>query len=172
MRLRLRTDRLAELLAASRLSQNHWALKLGLSRGHWSDIVNGRHPYPSAKTRERMLEVFGLRLEALFVVETDRSDDVEFRRAIAGRYEIMQEVGQGAMGTVFLATDRSLARLVALKVVPPEAAAGVGTTALLKEVAFIARLQHPNILPLFEAGELAGHPYLVMPYVREGSLRS
>jgi len=49
MRLRLRTDKLAELLAASRLSQNHWAIKLGLSRGHWSDIVNGRHPYPSRK---------------------------------------------------------------------------------------------------------------------------
>ncbi|HEX4684418.1 MAG TPA: protein kinase, partial [Gemmatimonadaceae bacterium] len=111
-------------------------------------------------------------IDTLFAVETDRSDDVEFRRAIAGRYEITQEVGQGAMGTVFLATDRSLGRLVALKVVSPEAAAGVGTSALLKEVAFIARLQHPNILPLFEAAELAGHPYFVMPYIREGSLRS
>src|SRR4051812_99757 len=129
MRLRLRTDRLAELLAHSRLSQNHWALKLGLSRGHWSDIVNGRHPYPSAKTRERMLDVFGVSVDALFAVETDRSDDIEFRRAIAGRYEITREVGQGGMGTVFLATDRSLGRLVALKVVSPEAAAGVGTSA-------------------------------------------
>jgi putative ABC transport system permease protein len=172
MRLRLRTDKLAELLAASRLSQNHWALKLGLSRGHWSDIVNGRHPYPSAKTRERMIEVFGVAPDVLFAPDDDRSDDLDFRRAIAARYEIMQELGQGAMGTVFLATDRTLGRLVALKVVSPEAAAGVGSAALLKEIAWVARLQHPNILPLHEAGEIAGHPYYVMPYVRDGSLRA
>src|SRR5689334_11258562 len=114
MKLRLRTHKLAELLAGSRLSQNHWAIKLGLSRGHWSDIVNGRHPFPSAKTRERMLEVFGVAEDVLFVPDEDRSGDIDFRRAISTRYEIMQEIGQGAMGTVFLATDRSLGRLVAL----------------------------------------------------------
>ena len=172
MRLRLRTDRLAELLAASRLSQNHWALRLGLSKGHWSDLVNGRHPFPSPKTRERMLEVFGVPLEELFVADDDRADDLEFRVAIAPRYEIMQELGQGAMGTVFLATDRTLGRLVAVKVVSPEATAGIGSSALLKEIAFVARLQHPHILPLFEAGEHARHPYYVMPWVREGSLRA
>src|SRR4029079_3174704 len=172
MRLRLRTDRLAELLAASRLSQNHWAIKLGLSRGHRSCLVNGRHPFPSAKTRDRMLETFGVPLESLFAVDDGRGDDLAFRIAIAPRYEIMQELGQGAMGTVFLATDRTLGRLVAVKVVSPEAAAGIGTGALLKEIAWVALLQHPNILPLHEAGEHAGHPYYVMPYVRDGSLRA
>jgi predicted permease len=172
MRLRLRTDRLAALLAASRLSQNHWALRLGLSRGHWSDIVNGRHPYPSAKTRQRMLEVFDVSEAELFTADEARTDDLEFRLALAPRYEIARELGQGAMGTVFLATDRALGRLVAIKVVSPEAAAGVGSRALLTEIAFVARLQHPNILPLFEAGEVADHPYYVMPYVREGSLRA
>ena len=57
MKLRLNHQRLMELMSAAPLSQNHWALRLGLSRGHWSDIVNGRHPFPSAKTRQRMLEV-------------------------------------------------------------------------------------------------------------------
>src|SRR5947209_15778312 len=100
MRLRLRLDRLAELLATSRLSQNHWALKLGLSRGHWSDIVNGRHPFPSAKTRERILETFGVPVDTLFVPDNEsRSGDLDFRIAIAPRYEIMQELGQSAMGT-------------------------------------------------------------------------
>jgi predicted permease len=172
MRYRLRLDRLAELLAASRLSQNHWAIKLGLSRGHWSDIVNGRHPFPSAKTRERMLEVFGVPLDHLFIGDTGGADEIDFKRAVSRRYELLSELGQGAMGAVHLATDRVLGRLVALKVVSPEAAAGIGTDALLKEIAFVARLQHPNILPLFDAGEAAGHPYYVMPYVRDGSLRA
>ncbi|MGE3618065.1 MAG: hypothetical protein AB7L66_19500 [Gemmatimonadales bacterium] len=44
MRIRLRTDRLRELLATSPLSQNNWAIRMGFSRGHWSDLVNGRHP--------------------------------------------------------------------------------------------------------------------------------
>lgn len=175
MRYRLRVDQLSELLAASRLSQNHWAIRLGLSRGHWSDIVNGRHPFPSAKTRQRMLEVFGVPADRLFVADAGDvgdADEIGFRLAISHRYEMLSELGQGAMGTVHLATDRALGRLVALKVVSPEAAAGVGATALLKEIAFVARLQHPNILPLFDAGEAAGHPYYVMPYVRDGSLRA
>src|SRR5687768_14988359 len=172
MRLRLRTDRLAALLAASRLSQNHWALRLGLSRGHWSDIVNGRHPYPSAKTRQRMLEVFDVPERELFAPDEASGGTHEFRLSLAPRYELVRELGQGAMGTVFLATDRPLGRMVAIKVVAPEAAAGVGARALLTEIAFVARLQHPNILPLFEAGEAADHPYYVMPYVRDGSLRA
>src|SRR6185369_1841528 len=98
MRLRLRTDRLAELLAASRLSQNHWALRLGLSRGHWSDIVNGRHPFPSAKTRVRMLEVFAVAETTLFDVTDDtKASAPDFRLAISSRYEITGEVGQGGM---------------------------------------------------------------------------
>ena len=119
-----------------------------------------------------MLEVFDVPLERLFVPDNGGSDEVDFKRAISHRYEILSELGQGAMGAVHLATDRVLGRLIAMKVVSPEAAAGVGTDALLKEIAFAARLQHPNILPLFDAGAAAGHPYYVMPYVREGSLRA
>ena len=87
MRVRLNQQRLLAHLAQSRLSQNHWALKLGLSRGHWSEIVNGKHPYPSPKTRERMLEVLGLPFDDLFEVETEAPSwaDTDFRRAIAAR---------------------------------------------------------------------------------------
>ena len=171
MRQRLNLDRLARLLAASRVSQNHWAIRLGLSRGHWSDIVHGRHPYPSPKTRERMVEVFGVAHDELFEpAQGAHADDVEFRVAIATRYELTSELGQGGMGTVFLANDRILGRLVALKMVAAEAAAGVGADQLLQEIALVSRLQHPNILPLFDAGERAGSPYYVMPYIRGGSL--
>lgn len=171
MRHRLKLDRLARILAASRVSQNHWAIRLGLSRGHWSDIVNGRHPFPSAKTRQRMVEVFGVPESELFEpVSEGRTDELDFRIAIAPRYELTTEVGQGGMGTVFLANDRSLGRVVALKVVSAEAASGVGGDQLLQEISLVARLQHPNILPLFDAGERAGSPYYVMPWIRGGSL--
>jgi predicted permease len=169
VRHRLNLQRLAQLLAASTLSQNHWALRLGLSRGHWSDIVNGRHPYPSAKTRIRMTELFGV--GDLFVAEPGAgAAGVEVRMAISGRYEISTELGHGGMGTVYLAHDLSLGRPVALKVVSAEAAAGVGADQLLLEIAHVSRLQHPHILPLFDAGSGAGSPFYVMPYVRAGSL--
>ena len=56
MRYRLRLDRLEQLLSRSRVSQNHWAMRLGLSRGHWSDLRSGKHPFPSATTREPLAE--------------------------------------------------------------------------------------------------------------------
>jgi len=84
MRIRLRREELVRLMAASSLSQNHWAIKLGFARGHWSEIVNGKHPYPSPRTRERMLEVFGVRFDALFVIEEGAGpeNDLEFKHAV------------------------------------------------------------------------------------------
>lgn len=170
MRLRLRLDRLEQLLAGSRVSQNHWAMRLGLSRGHWSDLLKGHHPYPSAKTRQRMLEVFGVAESDLFEPDHGARSDFDFRVAIAARFELTSELGQGGMGTVYLANDLTLGRVVALKMVAAEAAAGIGPDALLQEVAMVSRLQHPNILPLFDAGERAGSPFYVMPWIRGGSL--
>ena len=174
MRVRLSQQKLVEFLAQSRLSQNHWALKLGLSRGHWSEIVNGKHPYPSPKTRERMVEVLGLRFEDLFEIETGIPSwaDTDFRRAIADRYLIDAELGQGGMGAVYLARDARHGRVVAVKVISPEAVSGIGITQFLREIATVAHLQHPHILPLFDSGEAAGHPFYVMPYIRGGSLRA
>lgn len=73
MRIRLKHKRLAELLAASRLSQNHWALRLGLSRGHLSDLLKGRHPYVSAKTRAKLLDGLKVPFDDLFEEEHPRT---------------------------------------------------------------------------------------------------
>jgi putative ABC transport system permease protein len=72
MRIRLKHHRLAELLAASRLSQNHWAIRFGLSRGHLSDLLKGRHPYVSAKTRAKLLEGLKVSFDDLFEEERPR----------------------------------------------------------------------------------------------------
>ena len=173
MRVRLKLDRLHDLMARSNLSQNHWAIKIGMSRGHWSEIVNGKHVHPSPKTRERMMEVFGASFDDLFEIEPDAASrsDPSFQSAISDRYLIDEEVGQGGMGTVYLARDVKLGRQVAIKVLSPEAVSGIGVQQFLKEARYTARLQHQNILGLHDAGESAGHPYYVMPFIRGGSLR-
>lgn len=174
LQLRLRLDALRELVAQSRISQNHWAIRLGLSRGHWSDLLNGRHPYPSQRTRLRLLETFGVEEAALFERDGDASIPEEslVRRALAVRYEILEELGRGATGVVLAAQHRRLGRLVAIKIVQAEAVAGVGTTQLLSELGTTSKLTHPNILPLFDADVEHGHPYLILPLVRGGSLRA
>src|SRR5262245_46514491 len=99
-------------------------MRLGLSRGHWSDLLKGHHPYPSAKTRQRMLEVFGVSERDLFEPDQGDAAAFDFRVAIAARFELTSELGQGGMGTVYLANDLTLRRVVALKMVAAEAAAG------------------------------------------------
>ena len=101
MQLRLRIDCLQSILAASRLSQNHWAIRLGLSRGHWSEIVNGKHPCPSARTRQRMLEVFEVPLDELFEVVPGPhgGEETAFRAALRERYLIHSELAHGSRRT-------------------------------------------------------------------------
>lgn len=65
-RIRLKHERLAALLAASRLSQNHWAMRFGISRGHLSDLLKGRHPYVSFRTRQKLLDVLQVPFDDLF----------------------------------------------------------------------------------------------------------
>ena len=66
MKARLKHRVLARRLRESRLSQNHWAMRLGISRGHFSELVRGKHPFPSARTRQKLLKGLGMRFEDLF----------------------------------------------------------------------------------------------------------
>ncbi|MEO7712934.1 MAG: serine/threonine-protein kinase [Gemmatimonadaceae bacterium] len=91
--------------------------------------------------------------------------------ALAGRYEIEREIGQGGMAVVYLARDVKHNRRVALKVLRPELANSLGSERFLQEIAIAAPLVHPNILPLHDSGEAGGHLYYVMPYVEGLTLR-
>jgi tetratricopeptide (TPR) repeat protein len=91
--------------------------------------------------------------------------------ALADRYRIERELGRGGMATVYLAQDLKHDRPVALKVLHPEIAAGLGTERFLREIRLTARLQHPHILPVFDSGGAASQLWYTMPYVRGESLR-
>ncbi len=91
--------------------------------------------------------------------------------ALASRYTIERELGQGGMATVYLAHDVRHDRKVALKVLRPELAAVLGGERFLSEIKTTANLQHPHILPLHDSGEADGMVFYVMPYVEGESLR-
>ena len=94
------------------------------------------------------------------------------RVAVADRYELEYEIGRGGMAIVFLARDLRLERRVAIKVIRPELAQVVPLERFLREVRIEAALDHPNIVSLFDSGEVEGLPYYVMPYVKGESLRA
>jgi tRNA A-37 threonylcarbamoyl transferase component Bud32/Tol biopolymer transport system component len=93
------------------------------------------------------------------------------QQALADRYRIERELGQGGMATVYLAEDLRHHRKVALKVLRPELAAVLGGERFHREIQIAAQLQHPNILPLLDSGEAAGLLFYAMPYVEGQSLR-
>ncbi|MBA3895392.1 MAG: serine/threonine-protein kinase, partial [Gemmatimonadales bacterium] len=92
--------------------------------------------------------------------------------ALADRYRIERELGQGGMATVYLAHDLKHDRKVALKVLKPELAAVLGAERFVIEIRTTAALQHPHILPLFDSGTADGFLYYVMPFIDGETLRS
>ena len=83
-----------------------------------------------------------------------------------GKFEILAELGQGAMGKVYRAHDPILDRPVALKTVSPTLLMGKDTLARFqREARAAARLQHPNIVTIFELGEVEGTHYIAMELV-------
>jgi len=91
--------------------------------------------------------------------------------ALADRYRIERELGQGGMATVYLAEDLKHDRKVALKVLKPELAAVLGAERFIVEIKTTASLQHPHILPLFDSGSADGFLFYVMPYIEGETLR-
>ena len=92
--------------------------------------------------------------------------------ALADRYRIERELGQGGMATVYLAHDLKHDRDVAVKVLHPDLGAALGGERFLSEIKTTAKLQHPHILPLLDSGSADGLLYYVMPYVRGETLRT
>ena len=91
---------------------------------------------------------------------------------IAG-YTLESRVGRGGMGEVFRAVDGHLARAVALKVLAPELVHDQASRdRILRESQLAASLDHPNVIPVYAAGEADGHVYIAMRLVEGSDLRS
>ena len=93
-------------------------------------------------------------------------------RPKGGQYTIFEEIGRGGMSTVHRATQASIGREVAIKVLLGSLIAQDPTflDRFRREVQVTAHLQHPHILPVYDFGETSGHPYIVMSYVKGGTL--
>jgi YVTN family beta-propeller protein len=88
-------------------------------------------------------------------------------------YRVESPVGRGGMGVVYRATDLSLERPVALKLIAPELAEDERFRArFLREPRLAAALDHPNVIPIYEAGEHDGQLYLAMRFVEGSDLKS
>src|SRR5215211_6312852 len=78
----------------------------------------------------------------------------QLNAALAGRYVIEAEIGRGGMATVYRARDVRHKRNVAVKVLRHDIGAVLGPERFLSEIEVTANLQHPNLLPLFDSGEV------------------
>jgi len=86
-------------------------------------------------------------------------------------YRVESQLGRGGMGVLYLALEPGLERRVALKLIAPEAAADeVFARRFAEESRIAASIEHPNVVPIYAAGEEAGVPYIAMRYVAGADL--
>lgn len=121
----------------------------------------------AAGLRERLT---GLQRAGLLSTLRERPDGDEFPAEL-GDFALIRQLGQGGMGVVYLARQRSMQRDVALKLVRPGELYQPGTRARFeREARAAARLSHPDITAVHAIGESNGIPYLAMEYVPGASL--
>ena len=90
---------------------------------------------------------------------------------VANRYRVSELLGSGAWGIVYRAIDMRNDREVALKILRVEFAGSASVDRFRREIAILARLDHPNIVALYDSGEIEGAPWYAMSYVRGESLQ-
>jgi serine/threonine protein kinase len=115
---------------------------LSLTRTTLSGSATGFHPIPSEKVHSGI---------------------------IGEHYELLEKIGQGGMGYVYKARDRRLGREVAVKILHWIDSDRAHRFAAEAEA--LARLQHPNIVPIYDAGSSESGQFIVMPMIRGGTLR-
>ena len=92
--------------------------------------------------------------------------------ATFGRYEILQKLGEGAMGIVYRARDQTLGRVVALKVVATDSAEPEAEERFFREAEAVGRLSHPSVLTVYDVGKAEGQLYMAMELLEGEDLRA
>ena len=95
----------------------------------------------------------------------------QVRRAMPERYVVEREWGAGGAAIVYLAEDVKHGRKVAVKVLRPEVSLAVGSERFQREIEVAARLQHPNIVPVYDSGEAEGLMCFTMPFIEGQTLQ-
>lgn len=122
-----------------------------------------------------------IEVPAAAMLARDLADDSQFRRQISetlpaptevGRYRVLEPLGRGGMGEVHLALDTRLNRKVAIKLLPAEFTADAARVRRFEQEAqAVSALNHPNIVTVYEIGELDDWRYIVTEYVEGKTLR-
>jgi serine/threonine protein kinase len=103
----------------------------------------------------------------------DSSTDDLIGTVIGGRYLVVEKLGQGGMGKVYLARDQRVHKSVVIKILLDAALQHPYLMQRFKqEVEALSRIDHPNVVSVLDAGELRGKPYIVMQYVKGLTLQS
>jgi serine/threonine-protein kinase len=170
-----RDERLAQLLAG--LGEDHWN-----NRGADVEAVARQHPELGQELRElwaaflvaeemgRSVDPSRLTLHVPGPLADAASPSLTLPRSF-GDYELLEELGRGGMGVVYKARQKTLDRLVAVKMIlRGELASGVDLARFHAEAESAARLEHPNIVSIFEVGEQEGQAYFTMQYVEGTTL--
>ncbi len=135
----------------------------------WQDL--GTRPHPGADAARETVSNDDTRTAPVVPQEGDHTTAPASARHI-GRYVVLRPLGRGGFGCVFLARDPCLDRLVAIKLAKAMSDAPEGwQEVFLREARTIARLKHPHIVSVYDAGEYEGGVYIAMEYIDGGSLR-
>ena len=92
--------------------------------------------------------------------------------ALSPRYRVERLLQGGVAAYVYLAEDRTLGRRVAVKVLRDEMSATVNADRFMAEIRVAGELRHPNIVPVYDSGDVDGLPYYVMPFIDGETLRA
>ncbi len=90
---------------------------------------------------------------------------------IKQEYSVQRELGRGGMGLVFAAEDLTLGRHVVIKVMRPDIVSSINIDRFFREAKIVAKLSHPNIVPLYSVGKANGIFYYTMPHLRGETIR-
>jgi WD40 repeat protein/tetratricopeptide (TPR) repeat protein/tRNA A-37 threonylcarbamoyl transferase component Bud32 len=126
---------------------------------------------PEVRCWLERLQRFANRLELPSTGTIDSGVSTETGCPALEGYDLLERIGRGGMGVIYKARHHKLDRVVAVKMILAGPDAGPDQLARFRtEAQAVARLQHPNIVQIFEVGEQNGRPFLALEYVDGGSL--